>query len=107
MNGSICTANFISVGRGIVLGSMSEDREIVPKVEREPMADRLKKALSPIISVSGSESSSSSSMEQLLREVKAFVVRSVPGAEEAAAQPQPQQQHQPQRSHQPQQQGLQ
>ena len=86
---------------------MTEDREVAPKVEREPTVDRPKKALTPIVSVSGSESSDNSSMERLLQEVRAFVVRSDPGAAEAAAQTEPQQQPQPQRPHQLQQQGLQ
>ena len=84
MNGSTYTANFISVGRGIVLGSMTEDREVASKAKREPTAEWPKKALSPRVSVAESESSSDSSMERLLQEVRAFVLRSDPGAAEAA-----------------------
>ena len=76
MNGGTYTGNFISVGRGIVLGSMTEDRQVAPKTEREPKMERPKKALTPI-----------ASMERLLQEVRAFVVRSDPGAAVAVAQP--------------------
>ena len=64
---------------------------MVPSEERAQMADRPKKALTPIVSVSGSESSSNSSMEHVLQEVSAIVVRSDSGAAEAAAQHQHQQ----------------
>ena len=87
VNGGTYTENFISVGRGIVLGSMTEDREVAPKAVREPKMERQKKALTPIASVSGSGSSSDSSMERLLQEVRALVVRSDPGATVAVAQP--------------------
>ena len=70
---------------------MSEDREaafnkkMVPNKERTQTANRPNKGLTPIVSVTGWESSSSSSMEQLLQEVRAFVVRSAPGTADAVA----------------------
>ena len=92
MNGSTCMVRFISLGRSIVLGPMTEDREVAPNNDESPETDRPKKALTSISSVSGSESSSNSSMERLLKQVRAFVVRTDSGAAEAAAQ-QPQQCH--------------
>ena len=77
---------------------MSEDWEVAPNKEREPTVDRPKKALTPNALVSGSESSGDSSMERLLQEVRAFVVRSDPGATEAVAQPQHHQHTQPEPS---------
>ena len=70
---------------------MSEDQEValnkemVPKEERAQTVDRPRKALTPIVSASGLESNSSSSMEQLLQEVRTFVVSSDPGAAEATS----------------------
>ena len=57
------------------MGSMTEDREVAPNVDREPKLEWPKKALTPTVSVSGSESSGDCSMERLLQEVRAFVVR--------------------------------
>ena len=65
---------------------MSEDWETSPSEERAQTTDWPKEALTPIVSVSGSESSSNFSMERLLQEVRAFVVRSDSGAAKAATQ---------------------
>ena len=78
------------------MGSMTEDREVAPIAEREPTAEWPKKALSRIVSVAESDSSSDSSMERLLQEVRALVVRLDPGVAEAVTQLQQQRQHQPQ-----------
>ena len=68
------------------MGLITEDREMAPKDDQAPTAEWPKKALTPIASVLGSESSSNSSMERLLQEVTAFVVRTDSGAAEAAVQ---------------------
>ena len=64
---------------------------MVPRKDQATTVDWAKKAPTPIASVLGSQSSSNSPMERLLQEVMAFVLRSAPGAAEAAAQSQHQQ----------------
>ena len=67
MDSSTCMVRLISVKRGIVMALMSEDREVAPSKSRRLATARLKKALTPIVSASGSGPSSNSSMEWLLK----------------------------------------
>ena len=58
MDGSTCMAYFISAERGIVLGSLTEDREVASTNDLAPQPSSSKKAPTPTAPASGSTTSS-------------------------------------------------